>query len=81
MFDTAQHGGKSREIVRKFVTEKLYPTDTPEFEVGIITIYTHNDYWWSYLDTTLPDDMLYRVSWPVEGDGLPDVSAYKKEDV
>ncbi len=80
MFDCAKTAGRSRAIVREYAIKELYPTDTPEFEVGVITVFTHKDSWWAYLDTTLPDDTLYRVSWPVEG-GEHEVIAYKKIEV
>lgn len=56
---------KSIALVEDLVTNTLYPTDTPDFEVQLLRSWTYDSVRTVYLMTDLPDEMRYEVHWNV----------------
>lgn len=78
---------KCHELVSEFIEDKLYPPDKRDgideldYSIGVITSFGYHGMWFVYLDTTLPDDVLYRVSFANLGTSQDDETtliAYKK---
>lgn len=67
--------------VKRFVTTKLYPTDTPDFKVYAVNAWGDGVMIAVLLTTTLPDGMLYFVQWEkARDDDSRELKAYKELD-
>jgi len=72
---------RSREIVREFIVEKLYPVDTPEFEAKVISSWAEDGVWRIFIVTDLPDDTVYEVRWTDKFNPVHEVVVYKQIEI
>lgn len=71
----------ARLLVSHYVRTTLYPTDTPIFQVSVLTAYDYGDEWRALLETDLPDGMLYTITVKKPGEE-PELKAFKQlEDI
>lgn len=69
----------ARMMAQRFIRSTLYPTDTPLFSVEVITAQPVDDIWTVILTSSLPDGMIYMISWETPGKE-PVLKAFKYID-